>query len=137
MRPEIRVGKKQMKCLVKDPLYLSLTDETSFSLILLARPTFYNATTDDASLPRSGPDLGSAFDWPCPHGKFPSTNQKLYPDLQWGISALLSQRSFRRETSSGIANVGYFFRLVTEFKIHLHIHIIDIPILTVCRMFET
>ena len=59
VRPEIRVQKKQMKCLVKeaerkqsqrqasiDSLYLSLTEETSFSfLILLTRLTFHNATT--------------------------------------------------------------------------------------------
>ena len=86
---------------------------------------------------RHYPDLGSAFDWPCLNGKFASANQKLYPDLQYRISALLSQRSFRGETSGGIANVDCFLRLVTGFKTHLHIHIIDIPILTVCRMFET
>ena len=92
---------------------------------------------------RHYPDLSSASDWPCPHGKFASANQKLYPDLQGGISALLSQRSFCGETSSGIANVGCFLRLVTRFRIHLHIHIIVnlppfyFPILSVCRMFET
>ena len=89
------------------------------------------------------PDLGSAFDWPCLRGKFASANAKHYPDLRYGISALLSQRLFRGETSTGIANVECFLRLVTRFKIHLHIHIIVslppfyIPILTVCRMFET
>ena len=30
---------------------------------------------------RHYPDLGSAFDWPCLHGKFASANAKHYPDL--------------------------------------------------------
>ena len=60
-----------------------------------------------------------------PRGEFASANQKHYPkDLQYGFFALLSQMSFRGETSGGIANVGCFFRLVTGLKILLHIHII-------------
>ena len=127
VRPEIRVQKKQMKCLVKeterkqsqrqasiDSLYLSLTEETS------TRLTFHNATTGSPW----NDVWETTSDWPCPHGKFASANQKLYPDLQGGISALLSQRSFCGETSSGIANVGCFLRLVTRFEIHLHIRII-------------
>ena len=44
-------------------------------------------------------------------GKFASTNQKHYPDLtrhQHGISVLVSQTSFRGETSGGLAKCRLF-----------------------------
>ena len=57
-----------------------------------------------------------------PLGKFDSTNQKHSPDLGsdassvWN-SALVSQTSFRGETSGGVANVGFFSGYCTAFKL--------------------
>ena len=67
--------------------------------------------TDDTSLPRSGASV--------PHGKFDSTNQKLYPDLgSDASSALVSQISFGGETSGSVAkssNVSCFLNLLFLF----------------------
>ena len=56
------------------------------------------------------PDLGFTSDWSCRT----STNQKHYPNIwvlmlhQWGISALVSQTSFRGEISGGVLKCRLF-----------------------------
>ena len=57
-----------------------------------------------------------------PREKFDSTNQKHYPDLgsdasSCGIFALVSETSFRGETSGGVANIGFFSGYCTAFKL--------------------
>ena len=59
------------------------------------------------------PDLGSASDWSCRVGNLlqpiKSATQNLVVTLhQYGISALVSQTSFRRETSEGVAKCRLF-----------------------------
>ena len=54
------------------------------------------------------PDLGSSSDWLCHKGIFLSTNQKHYQDLcsarhQYGISALVTERSFCEGSSGDLA----------------------------------
>ena len=70
---------------------------------------------------RHYPDLGRGF-W-LAEANFPrgTTNQKHYPDLgstrhQYGISALVSQTSFRRETSGGVAKLACVAGVSVRFR---------------------
>ena len=59
------------------------------------------------------PDLGSASDWSCRMGKFihpirSTTDIQVVTRLQYGISVLVSQTSFRGEASGAVAKCRLF-----------------------------
>ena len=96
---------------------------------LRKQPTFSDATTgfpakwrlrnerrNSILMTRHYPDLGSASDWSCRVGNLlqpirSTTQIWVVTRHQYGISALVSQTSFRGETSGGVAECRLFLRL--------------------------
>ena len=73
---------------------------------------------------RHYPDLDSASDWSCRVGNLiqpirATTQIWAVTRHQYGISALVSQMSFRGETSGDVAKCGLFSQAVTYIKIEI------------------
>ena len=75
-----------------------------------------NECRNSILMTRHYPDLGNAFDWSCQPIR--STTQiSVVTRHQYGISALISQRLFCRETSSGVARCRLLSQATRQRKL--------------------
>ena len=87
-----------------------------------AKQRLRNERRNSILMTRHYPDLGSAFDWSCRVGNLlqpiRSTIQIwVVTRHQYGISALISQRLFCRETSGGVAKCRLFSQATRQLKL--------------------
>ena len=80
-----------------------------------AKQRLRNECRNSILMTRHYPDLGNAFDWSCQPIR--STTQiSVVMRHQYGISALISQRLFCRETSIGVARCRLFSQATRQRK---------------------
>ena len=91
---------------------------------LLTNWRLRNESRNSILMSRHYPNLGSASDWlkqilQAARPMRNTTQIWVVSRHQYGISALVSQKSIRRETVEGVANVVYFLRLFERMSLLL------------------